>query len=71
MLADMPARCPVMPEADELGHPEWPLLSGKRTGLYRTSSTSQEVFKQKPHVRVLRIWYGTRDRITAEDMATE
>ena len=70
-LADMPARCPVIPEADELGRPVRHLLSGKRTGVYRSIFDIQEVSEAGPRVRVLRIWHGTRDRITAEAIETE
>ena len=41
-LADMPARCPVIPEADELGSPVRHLLYGKRTGIYRIIFDIQE-----------------------------
>jgi plasmid stabilization system protein ParE len=70
-LADMPARCPMIPEADELGRPVRHLLYGRRTGVYRIVFDIQEVSEEGPRVRVLRIWRGTRDRLTAEDIATE
>jgi len=70
-LADMPARCPVIPEADELGRPVRHLLYGKRTGVYRIIFDLQETSEEVPRVRVLRIWHGTRDRITAEDIEAE
>ena len=41
-LADMPARCPVIPEADELGYPVRQLLYGRRTGIYRIIFDIQE-----------------------------
>jgi plasmid stabilization system protein ParE len=41
-LADMPARCPVIPEAEEVGRPLRHLLYGKRTGVYRIISHSIE-----------------------------
>ncbi len=67
----MPARCPVIPEADELGHPVRHLLYGRRTGVYRVIFDIQEVSEEGPRVRVLRIWHGARDAITAEDIAPE
>jgi len=70
-LADRPARCPFIPEADALGHPARHLLYGKRTGMYRIIFDIQEQSPEGPRVRVLRIWRATRDAITAEDIETE
>jgi toxin ParE1/3/4 len=70
-LADMPARCPMIPEADELGHELRHLLYGRRTGLYRIIFDIQEDFAEGPRVRVLRIWHGARDTLRAEDIETE
>ena len=70
-LADMPARCPVIPEADEIGSPVRHLLYGRRSGIYRIIFDIQEDSEEGPHVRVLRIWHGVRDAITAEDIETE
>jgi len=70
-LADMPTRCPVIPEADELGRPVRHLLYGKRTGVYRIIFDIQEASEEVPRVRVLRIWHGVRDALTAEDIEAE
>jgi plasmid stabilization system protein ParE len=70
-LDNMPARCPMIPEADEIGSPLRHLLYGKRTGLYRIIFDIQEDSEEGPRVRVLRIWHGVRDAITAEDIETE
>ena len=70
-LADMPARCPMIPEADELGCELRHLLYGKRTGLYRIIFDIQEDSEEGPRVRVLRIWHGARDTLSAEDIETE
>jgi plasmid stabilization system protein ParE len=70
-LADMPSRCPVIPEADELGYPARHLLYGRRTGIYRIIFDIQEQSEEGPRVRVLRVWHGSRDRLTAEDIETE
>jgi len=67
----MPTRCPVIPEADELGHPTRHLLYGKRTGVYRIIFDIQEESEDGPRVRVLRIWHGHRDAITAADIEAE
>jgi plasmid stabilization system protein ParE len=69
-LADLPARCPMIPEADEFGRPVRHLLYGKRTSVYRIIFDIQEESEEGPRVRVLRIWHGSRDRITAEDIET-
>jgi hypothetical protein len=70
-LADMPARCPLIREADELGHPARHLLYGKRTAVYRIIFDIQEESEEGPRVRVLRIWHGARDAITAADIEIE
>ena len=67
-LADMPERCPFIPEADELGHPARQLLFGKRTGQYRIIFDIQEESEEGPRVRVLRVWHGSRDALTASDV---
>ncbi len=67
-LADMPARCPMIPEADELGAPLRHLLYGRRTSVYRIIFDMQEDSEEGPRVRVLRIWHGVRDALTAEDI---
>jgi plasmid stabilization system protein ParE len=54
-LADMPARCPIIREADELGHAARHLLYGKRTAVYRIIFDIQEESEEGPRVRVLRI----------------
>ncbi len=64
-LDRMPARCPVIPEAQELGFPARHLLFGKGHGVYRIIFHIQE---NQQHVRVLRIWHGFRDTLTASDV---
>jgi plasmid stabilization system protein ParE len=64
-LDEIPARCPVIPEAKELGYPARHLLYGKRKGVYRIIFHIRE---DQEHVRVLRIWHASRDAITAEDV---
>ena len=70
-LEEMPARCPLISEADELGRPVRHLLYGKRSGTYRIIFDIQEQSKDGPIVRIFRIWCGTRNAITAEDIETE
>lgn len=70
-LADMPARCPVIPEAAELGHEARHLLYGRRTAIYRIIFDIQEEAEEGPLVRVLRIWHGARDTITVADLETD
>ena len=61
----------MIPEAAELGGPLRHLVYGQRTGAYRIIFDIQEASQEGPRVRVLRLWHGTRDRLTAEDIATE
>jgi plasmid stabilization system protein ParE len=64
-LDELPARCPVIAEAIELGYPARHLLYGKGKGLYRIIFHIRE---KEQHVRVLRIWHASRDAITAADV---
>jgi plasmid stabilization system protein ParE len=64
-LSQNPARCPVIPEAEELGFSARHLLYGKGRGLYRIIFDIRE---EERHVRVLRIWHGSHDAITAADV---
>jgi plasmid stabilization system protein ParE len=64
-LDKLPARCPVIPEAKELGFPARHLLYGKGNGAYRIVFHVQE---DEQHVRVLRIWHASRHPITAADV---
>jgi plasmid stabilization system protein ParE len=64
-LEEIPARCPVIPEAIELGYPARHLQYGKRKGVYRIIFHIRE---DEQHVRVLRIWHASRDAINAADV---
>jgi hypothetical protein len=64
-LEALPARCPVIDEATELGFSARHLLYGKGRGVYRIIFHIRE---DEQHVRVLRIWHGFRDAITAADV---
>jgi plasmid stabilization system protein ParE len=64
-LDEIPARCPVIDEAQELGFPARHLLYGKGRGVYRIVFHIRE---DEQHVRVLRVWHGFRDAITAADL---
>lgn len=70
-LAAMPARCPVISEATELGRPVRHLLYGKRTATYRIIFDIEEESEEGPRVRVLRIWCGARDQIEAQDITEQ
>jgi hypothetical protein len=70
-LADMPFRCPLIPEAEELGHPAHHLIYGKRSAVYRIIFEIQEISPEGPRVRVLRIWRGSRNAFSATDIDTE
>jgi plasmid stabilization system protein ParE len=64
-LEELPARCPIIDEAKELGFPARHLLYGKGRGVYRIIFHIRE---DEHHVRVLRVWHSSRDDITAADV---
>ena len=64
-LAELPARCPVIAEAKELGFPARQLLYGKSRGTYRIIFHIRE---DEQHVRVLRVWNASRNSISAADV---
>ncbi len=64
-LKELPARCPVIAEAKELGFPARHLLYGKGRGVYRIIFHIRD---DEQHVRVLRIWHASRDAITGADV---
>jgi len=64
-LDEMPTRCPVISESQELGFTAHHLLFGKGHGVYRIIFDIQE---KEQHVRVLRIWHGFRDALTPADV---
>jgi len=64
-LTGLPARCPVIAEAKELGFPARQLLYGKGRGMYRIIFHIRE---DEQHVRVLRLWHASRDSISAADL---
>jgi plasmid stabilization system protein ParE len=64
-LEQAPTRCRVITEADELGFPARQLLYGKGRGTYRIIF---DIRQEERHVRVLRIWHGSRDALTAADV---
>ena len=68
-LGEMPARCPLIPEAEEIGRDIRQLLYGKRSGIRRIIFDIQEQSDEGPHVRVLRVWHGSRERLRGEDIA--
>lgn len=64
-LAEHSSRCPVISEAEKLGHLIRHLLHGKGNGVYRIIFYIRE---DEQHVRVLRIWHVSRDAIAASDV---
>ena len=64
-LNEMPARCPIILEAKELGYPARQLLFGKGKGIYRIIFDIRE---NNQHVRVLRVRHSSLDAITAADV---
>jgi plasmid stabilization system protein ParE len=64
-LDEIPARCPVIAEAQELGFPARHLLYGKGRGVYRIIFHIRE---DEQHVRVLRVSHSSGEAITAADI---
>ena len=64
-LDRLPTRCPVIPEAKDLGYPARHLLFGKGNGVYRIIFHVRE---NERDVHVLRIWHASRDAVTAADV---
>ena len=64
-LDEIPARCPVIPEAKELGYPARHLLYGKGRGVYRIIFHIRE---DEQLVRVLRVWHASRDAVISADL---
>ena len=64
-LAEMPLRCTVIPETDELGFEARQLLFGRGRGVYRVIF---RVLEEKRLVQILRVWHGSRDALTAKDV---
>jgi plasmid stabilization system protein ParE len=64
-LEQVPARCPIIAEAEELGYPVPHLLYGKGRGMYRIVF---DICEEEQHVRVLRVWHASRGAITAVDV---
>lgn len=67
-LDEMPRRCPVIPEVEEIGREVRQLLYGKRTSAYRIIFEIKEDTTEDPIVRILRVWHGSRDVIRPEDL---
>jgi plasmid stabilization system protein ParE len=60
-LAELPYRCPVTPEKDQLRH----LLYGRRPDVYRVI---YRIMERQKRVEVLHIRHGARRRFTASDL---
>ncbi len=67
-LKEMPARCPVVPEADAVGHNVRHLLYGRRPGIYRIIFQIVDRPGKAGDVVILRVWHGARDRVSADDL---
>jgi plasmid stabilization system protein ParE len=64
-LEEMPLRCAVIPEVEELGFEARQLLFGRGRGVYRIIF---RVLEGKRQVQILRVWHGSRHALTAEDV---
>lgn len=63
-LRRFPARCPLAPEAADVGQDIYQLVVGKRRGRYRVLYRIKENEKL---VQVLRVVHGMRETLTAVD----
>jgi plasmid stabilization system protein ParE len=70
-LAEMPRRCPSVPEAYALDREVRHLLYGRGSATYRIIFDIDEASPEGPSVRVLRIWCGSRDRVRRGDLDVE
>ena len=66
-LSEMPQRCSLAHEAEEIGREVRQLLFDKKSGTFRILFDIQEDSAEGPVVRVLRIWRGSRDDVQPED----
>jgi plasmid stabilization system protein ParE len=64
-LEDLPARCPLIAEAQQLAYPARHLLYGKGKGTYRIIF---DILEGEQHVRILRVWHASRHAISAADL---
>jgi len=67
-LSEMPTRFPIIPEAAEIRHEARHLIHGRRAVAYRIIYDISDQPGEIPHVRVLRIWRGSRDALTMADI---
>lgn len=64
-LSEMPARCPMAPEAAKLGIELRHLLYGQRPGIYRIVF---RIVEEVGEVHVLAVRHGARKPLTEEDI---
>ncbi len=68
-LTELPRRCPLAPESEELGIELRQLHYGKRSAAYRiVVAIVPDTTSGDDVVQVFCIWHGSRDRIKASDI---
>jgi len=67
-LSTLPHRCPIIPEAKELGREMRQLLYGKRTGTFRIIFDITVTSTGQDQVRILCVRRGSRNRLQLEDL---
>jgi plasmid stabilization system protein ParE len=67
-LEEMPKRCPIIREAEQIGREIRQLLYGKRTGTYRILFEIDESDGRNPVVNIARIWHSARQAVRLEDI---
>lgn len=70
-LQELPHRCPLIPEAEELGAAVRQLLYGKRHGVYRIIFDVWETPQHQGQVRILHIRHSAQDKVRPEDILIE
>lgn len=64
-LSSMPDRCPIAPEADEVGKEIRHLIFGRKSSCFRIIF---DISQSNSTVRILRVWRSSRDRIKETDL---
>ena len=68
-LEDLPSRCPLAPESEDIGIAIRQLLYGKKGRVYRILfAVGHDDAADEDVVRIFRIWHSARRKATPEDI---
>ena len=68
-LEQLPTRCPLAPESEDIGMAIRQLLYGKKGGVYRILfAVGHDDAADEDVVRIFRIWHGARLNATPEEI---